>query len=221
MKKKISRVIWGICLIAIGIIFILNSFKIVNINIFFNGWWTLFIIVPSFIGIIFDKVKSINVFFFVLGLSLLCYSLSIIQFENIFDIILCFIFILLGVKFIFGKTEKIEDVNSNGEQVPTYFSVFGTSKEILEDEKNCKIISLIGHTTIDLSNIKKAQEYNIKVYTILGGCELITNKDDCIISNIFNVLGTFKNKHSKTKKSKKTIYLNGLTLFGGVNIKTK
>ena len=44
--KKISSVIWGIVLIAAGALFALNALNITNIDIFFDGWWTLFIIVP-------------------------------------------------------------------------------------------------------------------------------------------------------------------------------
>ena len=46
-----SRILWGICFIIIGIIIGTNSFGLTNINIFFDGWWTLFIIVPCFIGL--------------------------------------------------------------------------------------------------------------------------------------------------------------------------
>ena len=50
MMKKSSSIIWGIVLIIIGAVFALNSLDITDIDIFFDGWWTLFIIVPSAIG---------------------------------------------------------------------------------------------------------------------------------------------------------------------------
>ena len=48
--KKIEEILWGVFFIAIGIIIGLNALGITDINIFFDGWWTLFIIVPCFIG---------------------------------------------------------------------------------------------------------------------------------------------------------------------------
>ena len=42
--KNISKGLWGIVLIAIGVVIGLNSFGVANIDIFFDGWWTLFII---------------------------------------------------------------------------------------------------------------------------------------------------------------------------------
>ena len=47
--KKFGNVLWGIVLIVVGVIFGLNAVGLTDINVFFRGWWTLFIIVPSFI----------------------------------------------------------------------------------------------------------------------------------------------------------------------------
>ena len=63
--KKISNVLWGLLFIVIGIIWILNVTEIVNINLFFRGWWTLFIIVPSIFGIV-EKPKDISGYIFLL-----------------------------------------------------------------------------------------------------------------------------------------------------------
>ena len=42
--KKIESILWGLVLIVVGVIIGLNTMGITNINIFFDGWWTLFII---------------------------------------------------------------------------------------------------------------------------------------------------------------------------------
>ena len=44
--NKISNLLWGCIFIVVGVIFGLNALNITSINIFFDGWWTLFIIVP-------------------------------------------------------------------------------------------------------------------------------------------------------------------------------
>ena len=56
--KKIENIIWGIVLIIIGLIIAANALGITNINVFFDGWWTMFIIIPCFIGLIKDKEKT-------------------------------------------------------------------------------------------------------------------------------------------------------------------
>ena len=56
--KKVNSILWGIALVALGVILALNAFGITDINIFFDGWWTLFIIVPCAIGLVTDRDKT-------------------------------------------------------------------------------------------------------------------------------------------------------------------
>ena len=55
--KSFGNVLWGIVLIVVGLIIGGNALGITNINIFFDGWWTLFIIVPCFIGLFKEREK--------------------------------------------------------------------------------------------------------------------------------------------------------------------
>ena len=59
--KKISSIIWGIVLIAAGALFALNALNITDIDIFFDGWWTLFIIVPCAVGLFTEYEKTGNI----------------------------------------------------------------------------------------------------------------------------------------------------------------
>ena len=59
--KKLKNIIFGILLIAIGLILGLNALEITNINIFFDGWWTLIIIIPCFIDLLDGKDKTGNI----------------------------------------------------------------------------------------------------------------------------------------------------------------
>ena len=57
--KNITKILWGTALIAVGGIIALNAFGITDIELFFDGWWTLFIIVPCLVGIIW-KSRAFN-----------------------------------------------------------------------------------------------------------------------------------------------------------------
>ena len=58
--KKFGNILWGIVLIVIGLIIGGNALGITNINIFFVFCWTLFIIIPCFIGLFKDNEKAGN-----------------------------------------------------------------------------------------------------------------------------------------------------------------
>ena len=36
--KKVNRILWGIALVAVGLILALNAFGITDLNLFFDGW---------------------------------------------------------------------------------------------------------------------------------------------------------------------------------------
>ena len=61
--KRISSIIWGIALLAVSAVLILNAFEITSIDIFFDGWWTLFFIIPSLIGLISERDKTCSIIF--------------------------------------------------------------------------------------------------------------------------------------------------------------
>ena len=56
--KRVNQVLWGIILIGVGLLLGLNAFGITNIDIFFDGWWTLFIIIPCGMGLISGNDRS-------------------------------------------------------------------------------------------------------------------------------------------------------------------
>ena len=86
MKNK-ENIVWGILLIIVGIIFGLNAMGVTDINIFFRGWWTLFIILPSACGIIKSPTKISNYLWLVIGVLLLLNTRGIIQLSHISKLI--------------------------------------------------------------------------------------------------------------------------------------
>ena len=55
--KEMKNVLWGMVLIILGLILGGNALGIFDINLFFDGWWTLFIIVPCFINLFVLKMQ--------------------------------------------------------------------------------------------------------------------------------------------------------------------
>ena len=113
--KRISSIIWGIALLAVSAVLILNAFEITSIDIFFDGWWTLFIIVPSIYGLITSKDKSGNIIFLAIGIYLLLAARGIIDYSALWKIIVPLIVIVMGVKIIV-KTIKGDTAASDNEE---------------------------------------------------------------------------------------------------------
>ncbi|XFA99517.1 LiaI-LiaF-like domain-containing protein [Candidatus Izemoplasma sp. B36] len=61
----------GILLLVIGIIILLNALNVIPVNIFFNGWWTLFLIVPALMSMSRQGITAGNAILLVLGVGFL------------------------------------------------------------------------------------------------------------------------------------------------------
>ena len=79
--KKIGNILWGIVFIALGIIIALNALGVAKINVFFDGWWTLFIIIPCFIGLFKEREKTGNIIGLLIGIVLLLCCQNILDFN--------------------------------------------------------------------------------------------------------------------------------------------
>ena len=88
MNNKKIEIIWGIALLLVGVILILNLSGITNIDVFFKGWWTLFIIVPSIIGIIKEEDKAGSFVSLTVGVLLLLCSRGILSYKLFWQLLL-------------------------------------------------------------------------------------------------------------------------------------
>ena len=59
MKRSIAPVVLGIFFILAGVGYLGSNF--LNWDIFFYGWWTLFLIVPCVISVVVNKPRFFNV----------------------------------------------------------------------------------------------------------------------------------------------------------------
>ncbi len=79
--KKMESWLWGGVLVAVGVILAVNALGLARINIFFPGWWTLFIIVPCLIGLLTEKRKWGKLMGLIFGICLLLSCLDVISFS--------------------------------------------------------------------------------------------------------------------------------------------
>ena len=85
--KRINSFVWGMALLAVSAVLILNAFGITSIEIFFDGWWTLFIIVPSLIGLFNGHEKTGNIIGLLIGIFLLLACQNILDFDIFWKLI--------------------------------------------------------------------------------------------------------------------------------------
>ena len=224
--KKISNLLWGLIFIIVGVVFGLNALGISDINIFFDGWWTLFIIVPCFIGLFNDDDKSGNLIGLIIGACLLLGCLDVVEFEIIWKLMVPFILVMIGLSFIFkdlinSKIKKdIKKLNKNDlKECCACFSSqdldFGN-----EEYKGSSLTAVFGGIKCNLKDAVIKEDVVINTTSIFGGITIYVPKDVNVKVSSTSIFGGVSDERKdKIKDSKYTIYVNATTMFGGVEIK--
>lgn len=204
--KKIENTVIGLIFIIIGVIIGLNAFHITNIDLFFDGWWTLFMIIPCFFGLFTSRDKSGNIIGLIVGIYLLLYCQGLIDFQFAWKLVVPVIFVLIGLKMIFKDTfnKKKPHQNIYDNQLYTGGNYDVTFNGLI----------------LDLSKAYLNEETNITISTLFGGVDLYLPDDVNIQIQSSNFLGGVDlHKRENKIENTKVIYLNARCIFGGINIR--
>lgn len=225
--NKLKRGLWGLVLIALGVLLGVKALGIIDFDIFFPGWWTLFIIVPCTISLFTDSDKVGDLIGIGIGVALMLACLDVIDFSMIWKLVLPVALVLIGLSIIFKDVfkkkiidgmERIEGTYKGKE----YWSTFSGQNLNFSGEKfeGCKLEAVFGGIKCDLRGAKITEDVMIKASAIFGGVTIIApdNINVQVISN--SLFGGASNKHeAKSDKAKKTVYVDANCVFGGVEVK--
>lgn len=225
--KDYTKYIIGFLLIFIGLILGLNAFGITNINLFFSGWWTLFIIIPSLVGLINDKEKTSSLIFLIIGVWLFLAERDLIEYELLIKLLLPVILISIGLLLVFKDVlsingKEIKKINENNKESNNYIAVFGSQDLKFEDEKveNLDLKSLFGGIKLDLRDAKIEKDIVINTLSVFGGIDIYVPDDVKVKVSSTPFFGGVEVKRGKQSSKKEiTIYLNSVCIFGGVDVK--
>ena len=225
--KDYTKYIIGFLLIFIGLILGLNAFGITNINLFFSGWWTLFIIIPSLVGLINDKEKTSSLIFLIIGVWLFLAERDLIEYELLIKLLLPVILISIGLLLVFKdvlsiNVKEIKKINANNKESNNYIAVFGSQDLKFEDEKveNLDLKSLFGGIKLDLRDARIEKDIVINTLSVFGGIDIYVPDDVKVKVSSTPFFGGVEVKREKQSSKKEiTIYLNSVCIFGGVDVK--
>ncbi len=226
--KKSRSILWGIVLVLAGVLLALNSLEILDINIFFDGWWTLIIIIPCLIGIFTDSDKTGNLIGLCVGVFLLFCCQNILSFDLLLKLLFPIIIVIVGCKLIFGtfkssKSQKVmNEVVSNGGNVRNAAATFSGQDVIYglgEEFTGAELNAVFGGVKCDLRNATIPKDCVIKCSAIFGGIDIFVPQNVNVKVNSTSIFGGVSNKANNSSANTVTIYIEGTCLFGGVDIK--
>ncbi len=231
--KQIKPIVWGIAIIALGVVFGGNALGLFNFDVFFDGWWALFIIIPSFISLITEKDKLASLSFLAVGVILLLAAQKVFSFDVAWKVILAVVLVTIGLSIIMktmfhGKNDKevekkVKDLG-DGKDMDSQMAVFSGSDRIYKDEvfSGSNLVAVFGGVDLDLRDAKFEKDTVIKAFALFGGIDIFVPNDVKVKLRSGFVFGGFSDdRKNATEKGKYTVYVDASGGFGGVSIKDK
>ncbi len=224
--KKANSVLWGIVLIAAGVIWALNEFNITNIDVFFDGWWTLFIIVPCVSGLFTEREKTGNIVGIVIGVILLLCCQDVLSFSILWKLLVPAIIVIIGLKMVFTglfgnkANEIMKKLRLEGKKPKAGCATFSGCNLNYDGEvfEGAELTATFGGVKCDLRKAIIEKDCAIQVSAIFGGIDILVPDHINVKVSSNSIFGGMSNK-TVVHRNAPTIYVSGVCMFGGVEIK--
>ncbi len=194
-KETVKKVIIALSLLALTIVMILRAFKVIDFSLFFENWWALFIIIPSFASAIAGDFRVGKLFPIIIGiLFLVGPNLDI----DYWYLIVAFVLFSIGLSLLASNRKNKSNAQFTSET--ENFSVF------------------LSGTEVDLSNQVFTSDKTIQCDVILGGVEISvpSNVSVELIGNC--ILGGVENNHHEIDSNYKLTIMYKCIL-GGIEVR--
>lgn len=231
MRNKVTNSVLGIIFIGAGIGFLGNAMDWWNFNLFFDGWWTLFIIIPCVVSIINNGFSTGSIIGLGIGVILLLAAQDIFRFQNIWKLIVPLILVCIGLSILFNGFINRDFANrismrlpqqTPQEGVPNFTAFFGgnTPNFVNQPFIGCNTSAIFGGIELDLRNAIISEDCVITATALFGGMDLIFPYNVNVKVNCTPIFGGVENKAVPSADPlAPTVYINATCIFGGIDIK--
>jgi predicted membrane protein len=211
-----------------------------DFHLFFDGWWTLLIIVPCFISMLQTGFSTGSTVGFIIGVLLLMNYQVDFHF-NIWQLIIPIILVFIGIRIMFQGAfhKKINYENNfnaggynstnqgtNGTNYTNaskgeYSAVFSSNHiHITEPFFGTSLSSAFGAIVLDLRDAQITGDVEINASAIFGGIDIYLPNGVKVKTSNVPIFGGVSNKHTQaTDPGAPTVYINSTCMFGGIDIK--
>lgn len=233
--KRASSWVWGMLLIVLGVIWGLNALGLTSFDIFFPGWWTLFIIVPCLVAFLTEDNKMASFVGLLIGVCLLLGSWNLLPFDLMWKLVLPVALILIGCSIIFKGSKKgpvverirVVEADQDGE-VQEHWATFGEQNLDYDGKEfdGCEVEAIFGSVNLDLRGAKIQTEALVKASSVFGGIKIRVPDDvrvEIVSTSIFGGVSDERKKVHKADSDEAelvetTLYISAKCIFGGVEI---
>lgn len=227
MKKNfLVRAFFGIAIAALGGVLLLKNLEIINFDswhVFWGTVWATGLILAGLMTIFSSRRASLRVWGLLLmtigvSIGLGAYGVINISVWKIFwPVMLIAIGLMVSVGSGGRKRSKKSAADVSGNEKIAIF--YGEESRVKGDYTGGSVTAIFGGVDLDLRQAKIKDGAVIDVFTFCGGVN-INMPDDVIVKNeVHGILGGGEDKTVSKSSAKKTIYLRGECVLGGLEVK--
>lgn len=220
-RRNLSMLFLGAILILFGVLWGGNSFGLWQFNVFFQGWWTLFLIVPPIFGMIQHGVKSFDLIVLFIGLVFLCSSLGFFSWSMVSKLFVPAVLIIIGLTVIFSIFRKKTVPGIDREVMANISAVFSGIKHDFNREvyEGGRVEAVFGSVDLDLRNTIIEQDIYMDVSAVFGGVKIFFPPNVKVIADKNAFFGGVTDKTvTNNALNVPQVHVKCTATFGGIEL---
>lgn len=221
------RLVLGLGIILIGILFLLGNFDIIDPHEYLRFWPAILIV----IGISYliqcqqGSGRMWGIILTFIGSAMLLDRMYFIRFSlwDYWPLILVFVGLMMIVRSSVFRQHNPHQFPESSDAINYIktIAVMGGFRRMNNSQefKGGELTAIMGGLEIDLREASIKGEAVIDVFAIMGGMEIRIPEDWVVIIEGFPFMGGFEDKTRPPKDSTKRLIIKGTAVMGGVEIK--
>ncbi len=227
MKKNfLVRAFFGVTIVALGGVLLLRNLEIIKFdswNVFWGTVWAAGLVLAGLVTIVSSRkllTRAWGLLLMAAGVSIGLNAYGVID-VSIWKLFWPVVLIAVGLMMVFSigsaNRKRAEEPSTDDNEKVAIF--YGEQSRVRGDYTGGSATAIFGGVDLDLRQANIKDGAIIDVFTFCGGIN-INLPDDVIVKNeVRGVLGGSDDKTVPKPSAKKTIYLRGECVLGGLEIK--
>ncbi len=227
MKKNfLVRAFFGVTIVALGGVLLLRNLEIIKFdswNVFWGTVWAAGLVLAGLVTIVSSRkllTRAWGLLLMAAGVSIGLNAYGVID-VSIWKLFWPVVLIAVGLMMVFSigsaNRKRAEESSTDDNEKVAIF--YGEQSRVRGDYTGGSATAIFGGVDLDLRQANIKDGAIIDVFTFCGGIN-INLPDDVIVKNeVRGVLGGSDDKTMSKPSAKKTIYLRGECVLGGLEIK--
>lgn len=224
MKKSTVSVIAGLLIVGIGVFYAGSVLGYWDFKISFDGWWTLFIILPCLLSMGTSGINLFNAIGAGVGILLLLNAQEVLANNLGAKLIAPYVVVVVGLSLVLRKPIMLKHNGNTGlyaaNSGDNYFAVFGGNTPRFEgvDFRGANAYAIFGGVNFKLQQSVIKRDCTICVYSIFGGTSIYLPSNVRVLVHSTPVFGSLSNKFTSAEGAAPTVYIRSISVFGSTEV---